>query len=87
MSAEAVKVIARSAELGSRAPLARGERVHSSMAEQIFLHERDVYVSNTRVVLHGTTYSTANITSLRTRITPPSVVYGVVLAIIGGTSR
>ncbi|HEX8152602.1 MAG TPA: DUF6232 family protein [Thermoanaerobaculia bacterium] len=40
--------------------------------ERVFLEGNQVYVSNTKVVLHGTTYSTANITSVQKRFTPAS---------------
>jgi hypothetical protein len=38
--------------------------------ERTFLHQGNVYVSNTRVVIDGTTYATANITSVRATFTP-----------------
>lgn len=53
------------------------------MAEQAFLNERDVYVSNTRVVIHGTTYSTANITSVRKTITPATTGCATLMIILG----
>jgi Family of unknown function (DUF6232) len=60
------------------------------VAEQTFLSESGVYISNTRVVIHGTTYSTANITSVRTGYTAAStgcatvlIIFGV-LAVLGG---
>src|SRR6185436_8350701 len=40
--------------------------------ERVFLNDGNMYVSNTKVVLHGTTYSTANITSVSKRFTPAS---------------
>jgi RsiW-degrading membrane proteinase PrsW (M82 family) len=60
--------------------------------EHVFLSEGNIYISNTKVVLYGTTYATANITSVTKRFTPPSkgcaitlVVFGVlaVLAMLG----
>jgi Family of unknown function (DUF6232) len=45
----------------------------ASMAEEhVFLQGEGVYVSNTKVILYGTTYSTANITSVQKRFTPAS---------------
>jgi hypothetical protein len=38
--------------------------------ERTFLNEGNVYVSNTRVVINGATYATANVTSVRTTSTP-----------------
>jgi hypothetical protein len=38
--------------------------------ERSFLNDGGVYVSNTPVVIHGTTYATANITSVRKHIVP-----------------
>lgn len=38
--------------------------------ERTFLHEGNIYVSNTRVVINGTTYATANVTSVRSATTP-----------------
>jgi len=38
--------------------------------EKVFLQHGDVFVSNTRVIIRGTTYATANITSVTKRITP-----------------
>lgn len=40
--------------------------------EQIFFEGSGIYISNTRVVLAGTTYATANITSVSKRFTPAS---------------
>ena len=53
--------------------------------EHVFLNEDSVYVSNTKVLLHGTTYATANITSVSKRFTPASkgcAILFVVLAAI-----
>jgi hypothetical protein len=52
--------------------------------ERVFLSHGDVYVSNTRVVLRGTTYATANITSVRNQVTPPQQGCAVVLILVGG---
>jgi len=49
--------------------------------EQVFLNEGGVYVTNSRVVVGGTTYSTANITSVSTTKTPASP--GCAFALIG----
>jgi hypothetical protein len=38
--------------------------------ERTFLQQGSVYVSNTRVVINGTTYATANVTSVRTLTEP-----------------
>src|SRR5437764_9845816 len=51
--------------------------------EQVFLDESNIYVSNTRVVLAGTTYATANITSVATRFTPASKGCAVALTAVG----
>jgi hypothetical protein len=51
--------------------------------ERTFLNDNQVYVSNTRVVIQGTTYSTANITSVRKTITPAKTGCAAVLAILG----
>jgi hypothetical protein len=51
--------------------------------ERSFLNDGGVYVSNTRVVIHGTTYATANITSVRKHITPANTGCAVVLVIFG----
>jgi hypothetical membrane protein len=40
--------------------------------EHVFLQAEGLYVSNTKVILHGTTYATANITSVQKRFTPAS---------------
>jgi Family of unknown function (DUF6232) len=54
------------------------------MAEEFsFLNDGGVYVSNTRVVIHGTTYATANITSVRKHITPANTGCAIVLSILG----
>lgn len=51
--------------------------------EQIFLDDADIYVSNTKVILGGTTYATANLTSVSKRFTPASKGCAVALTIIG----
>lgn len=54
--------------------------------ERSFLNDGGVYVSNTRVVIHGTTYATANITSVRKHVTPANngcAILLVVLAALG----
>lgn len=40
--------------------------------EHVFLNEGSLFVSNSRVVVGGTTYSLANITSVRKDVTPPN---------------
>jgi hypothetical protein len=40
--------------------------------EKVFLNDGGIYVSNTRVLLQGTTYATANITSVSKRHMPAS---------------
>lgn len=52
--------------------------------ERVFLNQGDVYVSNMRVVLRGTTYATANITSVRRDITPANQGCAVLLLLVGG---
>jgi len=51
------------------------------MEEHAFLSEGNVYVSNTRVVIDGTTYSTANVTSVRKTVTPAQTGCASVIAI------
>jgi hypothetical protein len=51
--------------------------------ERAFLSDGGVYVSNTRVIIHGTTYATANITSVRKQIVPANRGCAVVLAMFG----
>ena len=61
--------------------------------EHVFLNENNIYVSNTKVMLYGTTYATANITSVGKRVTPASrgcaillIAFGILaaLASLGG---
>ena len=49
----------------------------------MFLSGGDVYVSNTRIVLNGTTYATANVTSVAMRTTPPSQGCALLLILAG----
>jgi hypothetical protein len=51
--------------------------------EHMFLKESNIYVSNTKIVLSGTTYATANITSVAKRFTPPSRGCAITLIIFG----
>jgi len=51
--------------------------------ERVFLNENNIYVSNTKVSLHGTTYATANITSVSKRFTPASKGCAIMLIIMG----
>jgi len=51
--------------------------------ERSFLNNGGVYVSNTRVVIHGTTYATANITSVRKHMVPAKSGCAVVMVILG----
>jgi hypothetical protein len=52
--------------------------------EQTFLHQGNVYVSNTRVVIDGTTYATANITSVRATFTPANRGCAGILILFSG---
>jgi hypothetical protein len=52
--------------------------------ERSFLNDSGVYVSNSRVVIYGTTYATANITSVRKHIVPAQNGCATVLAIFAG---
>jgi len=52
--------------------------------EQVFFNERDIYVSNSRISMGGTTYSTANITSVSTRKTPVKAGCAIALIALGG---
>src|SRR5437868_2355652 len=49
--------------------------------ERVFFNEGGIYISDSRVVINGTTYSTANITSVRqaVTVTPPSSGCAVLL--------
>lgn len=51
--------------------------------EHSFLNDGGVYVSNTRVVIHGTTYATANITSVRKHMVPAKNGCAVVMVVLG----
>jgi len=51
--------------------------------EHSFLSDSGVYVSNTRVVIQGTTYATANITSVRKHVVPAKNGCAVTLAVVG----
>lgn len=51
--------------------------------ERVFLDDNSVYVSNTKVILAGTTYATANITSVSKRFTPASKGCAVLLTVLG----
>lgn len=51
--------------------------------EHSFLNDGGVYVSNTRIVIQGTTYATANITSVRKHIVPAKSGCAVVIVIFG----
>lgn len=49
--------------------------------ERSFLNDGGVYVSNTRIIIHGTTYATANVTSVRKQIVPANRGCALILAI------
>lgn len=51
--------------------------------ERVFLDENNIYISNTKVILHGTTYATANITSVAKRMTAASTGCATMLLIVG----
>jgi len=51
--------------------------------EHVFLSESGMYVSNTKVILHGTTYATANLTSVTERFTPASKGCAILLIALG----
>jgi len=58
--------------------------------EKAFLTESNVYVSNARIVIAGTTYALSNITSVSKRMTPAStgcstviILFGVIILLIG----
>jgi hypothetical protein len=51
--------------------------------ERTFLDEHNVYVSNSRVVIHGTTYATANVTSVRKTYTPAKTGCAALLVVVG----
>jgi hypothetical protein len=50
--------------------------------ERVFLNVDGVYVSNTRVVILGTTYATANITSVRKNTVPPNTGCATILSFV-----
>jgi hypothetical protein len=47
-------------------------------------NDADVHVSTTRVIIQGTTYPTANITSVRSFMVSPSRLGPVVFLVVGG---
>jgi hypothetical protein len=51
--------------------------------EHVFLSEDNLYISNTKVILLGTTYATANLTSVQKRFTPASKGCATLLVVIG----
>jgi hypothetical protein len=64
--------------------------------ERVFLNDNNIYVSNTKVMIYGTTYATANITSVSKRFTPASrgcaillIAFGILaaLASLGGFEK
>lgn len=52
--------------------------------EAVFLSDGNVYVSNARVILNGTTYATANLTSVAKRMTPANTGCATLLIVFGG---
>ena len=50
--------------------------------ERSFLNDGYVYVSNTRILLNGTTYATANVTSVRKHVVPPNRGCAIVLVLV-----
>lgn len=52
--------------------------------EHVFLNEGNVFVSNSRAVIAGTTYSLANITSVRKGRTPPK--RGCAILLVAGAA-
>jgi hypothetical protein len=53
--------------------------------ERVFFDDDGTYVSNTKIVIGGTTYATANITSVSKNSTPPSTGCAVALVVLGAT--
>lgn len=51
--------------------------------EETFYSDTAVVVTNTRVIICGTTYALRNITSVRMTFTPPRVLGAILLLIIG----
>ena len=51
--------------------------------EQVFLEEGGMFVSISRVILSGTTYSTANITSVSKRVRPAKTGCATTLVVVG----
>ena len=52
--------------------------------ERVFLAETNVYVTSARIVIEGTTYSTAHVTSVRKKITPANTGCATLVAVLGG---
>jgi Family of unknown function (DUF6232) len=57
--------------------------VGAALEEKVFLQSDNLLISNTRMNLGGTTYATANISSVSTYVTKPSRKLEVILGIIG----
>ncbi|MEO8381415.1 MAG: DUF6232 family protein [Acidobacteriota bacterium] len=51
--------------------------------ERVFLSDSGIYISNTKVNINGTTYATANITSVAKRFTPASKGCAILLVVAG----
>lgn len=51
--------------------------------ERVFLNEGNIYVSSTKIILNGTTYAAANITSVTRRLTPPEEAVAIILIVLG----
>ena len=52
--------------------------------ENIFFSQGNIYISNSRISIGGTTYSTANITSVSIKKTPAKAGCAISLLVIGG---
>lgn len=53
------------------------------MDEKIFFSQGNVSVSNSRFIVDGQTYAMSNVTSVKSRVTPPDRSAAVIIAIVG----
>ncbi|WP_395611028.1 DUF6232 family protein [Pseudomonas sp. B22129] len=53
------------------------------MDEKVFFNQGDVSVSNSRFIVDGQTYAMSNVTSVKSRVTPPDRGAAIIIAIVG----
>ncbi|MFB3304263.1 DUF6232 family protein [Pseudomonas sp. AMR01] len=53
------------------------------MDEKIFFTQGNVSVSNSRFIVDGQTYAMSNVTSVKSRVTPPDRGAAIIIAIVG----